>query len=90
VSLAATVRSKAVPAITMAGAVKLKATAAPGLTVRLLVVVTPPSAPITVCAPATVAVQVAPVHEPSGLIVKVVELVTSPRLLPYASEPVAV
>jgi hypothetical protein len=62
----------------------------PALTVRLAAAVLPLSLPVTVCAPATVAVQVAPVHEPSGLIVKVVELVTAPRLLPYASEPIAV
>src|SRR6266536_625299 len=63
---------------------------APAETVRLAVAVLPPSLPVTVCAPATVAVQLAPVHEPSGAMVKVVEAVTSPRLLLPASKPVAV
>src|SRR2546426_8486554 len=60
------------------------------MTVKLAVAVLPPSLPFTVCAPATVAVQIAPVHEPFGAMVKVVEAVTSPRLLLLASKPVAV
>ena len=47
---------------------------APGLTLRLAVAVLPPSVPVTVWGPTTVAVHVAPVHEPSGLIVNVVEV----------------
>ena len=45
--------------------------------------VLPPSLPVTVCAPATVAVQVAPVQEPLGPIVNVVLAVTSPSELSY-------
>ncbi len=45
--------------------------------------------PVTVCVPAFDAVQVAPVHEPSGLIVNVVVEVTSPIELSYASRPSA-
>ena len=46
--------------------------------------------PVTVCTPGKAAVQVAPVHPPSGVIVNVVRLVTSPVGLPNASTPVAV
>ena len=60
------------------------------VTVRFAVAVLPPSVPVTVCGPATVAVHVAPVQEPSGLIVNVVAPVTSPRLLLKASNPCAV
>ena len=63
---------------------------APGLTLRLAVAVLPPSVPVTVCGPATVAVHVAPVQEPFGLIVNVVAPVTLPRLLLKASNPCAV
>src|ERR671934_14647 len=52
--------------------------------------VLPVSLPVTVCAPATEAVQVAPVQEPSGAIENVVAEVTSPRLLSYWSRPCAV
>src|SRR5919198_875813 len=52
--------------------------------------VLPPLVPVTVCAPATVAVQVAPVQEPSGGIEKVVVAVTSPSELSYWSRPSAV
>jgi hypothetical protein len=38
--------------------------------------------PVTVCGPVVVAVQVMAVQEPSGLMVKVVELVRSPSGLP--------
>ena len=40
------------------------------------------TAPVTVCGPAVVAVQVLAVQEPSGLMVKVVYLVRSPSGLP--------
>ena len=50
----------------------------------------PPSLPVTVCAPALEAVQVAPVQEPFGAIVKLVAAVTSPSELSYWSRPCAV
>ena len=46
--------------------------------------------PVTVCAPAVEAVQVAAEQEPFGLIVKVVLPVRSPRALLYWSRPCAV
>jgi len=49
----------------------------------------PPSLPVTVCAPATVAVQLAPVHVPFGVIENVVNAVTSPNELPVESKPSA-
>ena len=55
---------------------------AAGVTVRLASSVKAPSVPVTVWAPATVEPQSARVHEPSGLMLKVVSAVTSPRLLP--------
>ena len=60
---------------------------APAVTVREAVPVLPPSVPVTVCAPALVAVQTLPLQEPSGAIEKVVESVTSPSGLPYWSRP---
>jgi hypothetical protein len=63
---------------------------APALTVRLAVAVFPLSSPVTVCDPATEAVQDEPVQEPSGVIENVVAPVTSPRLLLNWSKPVAV
>ncbi len=59
----------------------------PGVTVRLAVAVLAPSVAVTVCAPATLAVHDAPVHDPSGAIEKRVAPVTSPRSLPAASAP---
>ena len=50
----------------------------------------PPSLPVTVCAPADVAVQLAPVQDPFGPIEKVVKVVTSPSELFEASKPSAV
>ena len=50
----------------------------------------PEFVPVTVWAPTVEAVQVAPVHEPSGAIENVVEPVTSPSEFPAASKPVAV
>ena len=52
--------------------------------------VLPALVPVTVCGPATEAVQVAPLQEPFGAIVKVVAEVTSPSELPYTSRPSAV
>src|SRR5919204_539565 len=52
--------------------------------------VLPVSLPVIVGAPATEAVHVAPVQEPSGAIENVVAEVTSPRLLSYWSRPCAV
>ena len=49
-----------------------------------------PSVPVTVWAPATVALQVLAVHEPSGEIENVVSDVTSPRELPIESKAWAV
>src|ERR671935_137342 len=60
------------------------------VTVSVAVPVVPALVPVMVCAPATGAVQVAPVQEPSGAIVKVVLEVTSPRELSYWSRPSAV
>ena len=54
------------------------------------VLVLPASLPVTVCGPAAVAVQVAPVQEPFGAIEKVVRAVTSPSELLEASKPSAV
>ena len=48
------------------------------------------SVPVTVCAPAAVAVQAFPVQEPLGVIEKVVFDVTSPSELFAASKPCAV
>jgi hypothetical protein len=48
-----------------------------------------PEVPVTVCGPATVAVQVAPEHDPFGEIVKVVPAVTSPVELSNRSRPLA-
>ena len=53
----------------------------PAVTVRLAVAGLTPSVPVTVWAPATVALQLAPVQLPSGAMVKVVAPVTSPREL---------
>src|SRR3954468_1694798 len=46
--------------------------------------------PVTVCAPDTTAVQVAPLQEPFGAIEKAVDAVTSPSELSYWSRPCAV
>ncbi|MND08222.1 hypothetical protein D3C83_306980 [compost metagenome] len=60
------------------------------MTVRVDVPVLPALVPVTVCDPVTVAVQVAVVHDPFGVIENVVEVVTSPTLLLAASNPSAV
>jgi len=62
----------------------------PALMLSEAVPVLPPSLPVTVCAPATVAVHVLPVQEPFGEIEKVVEAVTSPSELFPASKACAV
>src|ERR671935_289450 len=62
----------------------------PAVTVSVAVPVLPALVPVTVCVPAAEAVQVAPVHEPSGAIEKVVLAVTSPGELSYWSRPSAV
>src|SRR6266542_305182 len=49
----------------------------------------PPSSPVTVCAPADVALQLAPVQEPSGESENLVSAVTSPSELFAASKPSA-
>src|SRR5919202_6709258 len=63
---------------------------APAVTVNEGVAVLPPSFPVTVCAPASVAVQTLPVQEPFGPIENIVEEVTSPSELLAASKPSAV
>ncbi len=50
----------------------------------------PELVPVTVCAPVAEAVQVAPVHDPSGAIEKTVLAVTSPSGLLYWSRACAV
>src|SRR5919201_3566557 len=60
------------------------------VTCSVAVPVLPPLVPVTVCAPATEAVHVAPVHDPFGAIEKVVLPVTSPSELSYWSRPSAV
>src|SRR5918912_186497 len=62
----------------------------PGFTCSDAVPVLPALVPVTVCAPAPVAVHVLPVHDPSGPIENVVEAVTSPSEFPAASKPWAV
>src|SRR5437762_12812113 len=54
------------------------------------VLVAPPALPVTVCAPAAVALQELPLQEPLGPIEKVVLEVTSPIGLSEASCPCAV
>ena len=70
--------------------VKTSFVAVPEVTVNVAVSVLPLSVPVTVCDPATVAVQVAPVQEPLGEMENVVDPVTSPREFPDWSNPVAV
>src|SRR6266542_3048663 len=62
---------------------------AAGVTFSVYVPVFPADVPVTVCAPATVAVQVAPEHDPFGEIEKVVLPVTSPVELSNRSRPSA-
>jgi hypothetical protein len=60
------------------------------VTVSCALLVLPPLVPLTVCVPAFVAVQTLPLHDPSGLIVNVVEAVTSPSEVFDASNASAV
>ena len=62
----------------------------PAVTLNDAVPVLPPSFPVTVCAPADVAVQLAPLQEPFGPIEKLVLAVTSPSEWFEASKPSAV
>ena len=62
----------------------------PALTVSVAVSVMPESWAVTVCTPAVVALQVAPVHVPSGEIVKVELPVSSPSGLLCTSKPATV
>ena len=62
---------------------------AEAVTCKEAVPVFPDFVPVTVCAPAVEAVQVAPVHEPFGARENVVVDVTSPRELSYTSRPCA-
>lgn len=57
----------------------------PTVTANDAVAVAELSVPVTVCGPATVAVQLAALHDPSGLMLKVVAAVTLPRSFPYWS-----
>src|SRR5581483_6095266 len=63
---------------------------AAGLTCSEAVPVAPALVPVTVCAPAAVAVHTLAVHDPFGVRLNVVVPVTSPRLLLLASRPCAV
>ena len=68
--------------------VEVRVEGAPALTLRVAVSLIVPvlvSVAVTVCEPAVVALQVAPVQEPSGEIVKVMSVVTSPSELFSAS-----
>jgi hypothetical protein len=67
-----------------------KWSSAPAVTPNDAVLVLPPSFPVTVCAPAEVAVQLAPLQEPFGPIEKLVLAVTSPSEWFEASKPSAV
>jgi hypothetical protein len=62
----------------------------PAATFNVAVRVFPSAVPVTVCAPAEVAVQVLPVQDPFGPIENVVLAVTSPSELFEASKPSAV
>jgi hypothetical protein len=76
-------------AIVIVCGVSNKEVMVPTFTCRVAVPVLPLSVPVTVCGPAALAVQIAPVHEPSGDILNVVATVTSPKLLLLLSRPVA-
>src|SRR5438552_14186472 len=59
----------------------------PGVTVKDAVAVLEPSVAVTVCGPATVAVQFATVQDAAGPVVDVVAPVALPRSFPYWSKP---
>ena len=67
------------------GAGTLTTGATTSVTVSVAVPVTPWRVPVTVWTPGVVAVQVAPVHEPSGAMENAVSDVTSPRSSPSGS-----
>ena len=81
------------PAVTGPAGVTVSADVGPGVTSTatdpLTVRPSRSTEPVTVCAPARVAVQVAPEQEPSGAIVNVASAVRSPTGFPQASVPVA-
>jgi hypothetical protein len=62
----------------------------PGFTVSVTALVMPMSSPVTACGPALVAVHTAPRQLPSGVMVNVVDAVTSPIGLPAESNDCAV
>ena len=62
----------------------------PGFTVSVAALVMPRSSPVIVCGPALVAVHTAPRQLPSGVIVNVVNAVTSASGLPAESNDCAV
>jgi len=62
----------------------------PAVTFSEAVPLLPLLVPVTVCAPAVEAVQVAPVQDPFGAIEKIVLAVMSPSVLSYWSRPSAV
>ena len=76
--------------VALEGLITMWSSSAPAVTCSEAVPVLPVFVPVTVCGPAVVAVQVAPVQEPFGAIVKVVVAVTSPSELSYWSSPSAV
>ena len=79
------------PAVMVADAGdKTRWSSEPGVTLNDAVPVFPSAVPVTVCAPADVAVQLPPVQDPFGPIEKVVLDVTSPSELFEASKPSAV
>ena len=79
------------PAVMVADAGdKTRWSSEPGVTLNDAVPVFPSAVPVTVCAPADVAVQLPPVQDPFGAIEKIVDAVTSPSELSYWSRPSAV
>ena len=88
----------AAAAVLAGDCVKTRCVAVDGFTVSDDVAVSPQNVAVTVCAPATVALHEFVVHEPSGLIAKDVDAVTSPNelfdtsnaVVVYACEPPAV
>src|SRR2546425_7466671 len=88
-----TLMVKGRPGLALAGARTMKKFAvAAALTLSAAVPVLPEGVcvPVTVCGPATVALQLPAVQLPSGAMVKLVAAVTSPRSLPKASWACAV
>src|SRR5919202_1469890 len=73
-----------------AGLITMWSSWLPAVTWSEAVPVFPLFVPVTVCGPATVAVQAVPAQEPSGAMVNVVAAVMSPSELSYRSRPSAV